>query len=65
MQDSCFIVVRIHIKTIGYMLKVSVNIVSNFLACSCAGRFYFQRWIFSLVFCIRDERVNNLGVEQC
>ena len=39
MQDSCFIVVR----TIGYMLKVSVNIVSKFSSMLVCWSFLFSK----------------------
>ena len=43
MQDSCFIVVRIHIKTIGYMLKVRVNIVNKFSSMLVCWSFLFSK----------------------
>ena len=43
MQDSCFIVVRIRIKIIGYtILKVRVNIVSKFPSMLVCWSFSFS-----------------------
>ena len=44
MQDSCFIVVRMRIKTIGYtILKVRANIVSQFSSMLVCWSFSFSK----------------------